>query len=578
MASITTINVGGVDRSIEDSTARSIITSEVARLDNRIDQAIVPSGGAPSAAEVTDARIGTDGTTYNTLGKAIRTQITKSIKSSNLGVFLEGQNPQIHNLDELFDSNVYAYGGSGLENNAIIGYPKKFHKGFTLIVVSYYQDSTGGTTQIAVDLMSGEIASRAHNGVKWSDWTYEKSAYDSVYDNNVFPSYFNYDSLLNAVLDFNTGNLISNQYTTGYSVTDYIPAKYGEIVSIAYSSGADLCVGCLYDSNKRFLRPVWVGDTLVAPNGEYRTWNKEWSFIVSDKNAAYFRYNVVRKDVYRQEKQFVNIINNNFRLNMVKLLKDEKTYYVGSGLHGHNNFQTIREASEYIKDNNIFGATVYVNAGVYDLTVELADKIGPSYDGNRYNHGILLGYNTHWIFSDGSYLKFNYDGSNVDVANLYSPLVICGSCTLENLNIEVRNCQYCVHDDWYVRDSNWIVKYINCVMKHNGNTVGSYDAPICIGGGLLPNEIVQIEGGKYTCQPAFNYPISYHSLYQSSSTIYPSRLIFKDIWMSGGIRLQDAPYNSNHVETIITNCSMGTEYGGTHTFFDIIDWNNIIRQ
>ena len=45
-----------------------------AALGTRIDEIIAPSGEAPSAAEVTDARIGADGVTYNSLGTANRTQ------------------------------------------------------------------------------------------------------------------------------------------------------------------------------------------------------------------------------------------------------------------------------------------------------------------------------------------------------------------------------------------------------------------------------------------------------------------------------------------------------------------------
>lgn len=45
-------------------------------LQNQIDEIIAPSGEAPSSAEVENARIGADGITYNTLGNAIRTQIT----------------------------------------------------------------------------------------------------------------------------------------------------------------------------------------------------------------------------------------------------------------------------------------------------------------------------------------------------------------------------------------------------------------------------------------------------------------------------------------------------------------------
>lgn len=44
-------------------------------LQNQIDDLIAPSGEAPSAAEVENARIGWDGTRYQTLGTAIRTQV-----------------------------------------------------------------------------------------------------------------------------------------------------------------------------------------------------------------------------------------------------------------------------------------------------------------------------------------------------------------------------------------------------------------------------------------------------------------------------------------------------------------------
>ena len=54
----------------------SAAESDIDLLDARIDQIVAPSGSAPSAAEVTDARIGANGVTYSSLGTAIRTQVT----------------------------------------------------------------------------------------------------------------------------------------------------------------------------------------------------------------------------------------------------------------------------------------------------------------------------------------------------------------------------------------------------------------------------------------------------------------------------------------------------------------------
>lgn len=56
-------------------------------INERIDQVIAPTGEAPNPSEITDARIGEDGTVYNTLGTAIRTQVgdLKNALSSYVG-------------------------------------------------------------------------------------------------------------------------------------------------------------------------------------------------------------------------------------------------------------------------------------------------------------------------------------------------------------------------------------------------------------------------------------------------------------------------------------------------------------
>lgn len=58
------------------STEASTRSTQDAVLQAEIDQIIAPSGEAPSAAEVQNARIGVDGTTYDTLGNAIRGQVS----------------------------------------------------------------------------------------------------------------------------------------------------------------------------------------------------------------------------------------------------------------------------------------------------------------------------------------------------------------------------------------------------------------------------------------------------------------------------------------------------------------------
>lgn len=62
-------------------------------LNARIDN-IIAGGDAPSAAEVTDARLGANGVTYPSLGAAIRKQVDLSVPKSD-GIISDAQTPNL---------------------------------------------------------------------------------------------------------------------------------------------------------------------------------------------------------------------------------------------------------------------------------------------------------------------------------------------------------------------------------------------------------------------------------------------------------------------------------------------------
>ena len=79
---IAAVNAEATARQTADNTLQGNINSEAStrasadsNLQSQINQIVAPSGEAPSAAEVQNARIGADGVTYDTLGTAIRTQV-----------------------------------------------------------------------------------------------------------------------------------------------------------------------------------------------------------------------------------------------------------------------------------------------------------------------------------------------------------------------------------------------------------------------------------------------------------------------------------------------------------------------
>lgn len=100
-------------RQAADNTLQSNINAEAstratqdASLQSQINQLIAPSGSAPSAAEVENARIGSDGTVYPTLGEAIRandSQLKSQLeKSGNISYNLKGGSGESWSTVEFF--------------------------------------------------------------------------------------------------------------------------------------------------------------------------------------------------------------------------------------------------------------------------------------------------------------------------------------------------------------------------------------------------------------------------------------------------------------------------------------------
>lgn len=508
----------------------------------------------------TSDRMVVNGTPYMIMDSEARAALdTYVAASSGVGIFSEAQAEaysEYADLNTAPTDKVFTIGRDGIPYCS--HYPMDLMYGATFITFGYMKDGgTSGCVQMGVSLDNriNLTAIRAKTD-SWGPWRYSDSVEDAL-ETATFTD--------GGILDKNSWQIIYNQYTTTYKVSDYIPVSFGDIINIGYVDGLGRnCPLFCYDADKE---PLFV----LGADQEYRG---PFAVQIIDRRVAYVRNNVWK-----------NAQNNYLRITTPNVLPADISEIRINGQYGRSYelnvqglFPTIRAAADYIKTYGVRNATVFCEAGTYNLVTELADVIGESYDGDRYSHGIQFGWDAHWIFAEGAYLKFLYNGSNVDVANLFSPLVIAGGCHLEGMDIEAANCQYCVHDDWPVRESNWIVRYTDCRMKHNGNTIGTYATTVCIGGGLLPNETVIVEGGRYECPAAFNYPISYHTIWADLSSSYPSRIIFRDVWISGGFRLQDSEWDCNDVDVTITGCSQGAGIGGTHTFFTITEWNNEIRN
>lgn len=182
--------------------------------------------------------------------------------------------------------------------------------------------------------------------------------------------------------------------------------------------------------------------------------------------------------------------------------KANKYYFTSN--YGGSLLQTVTAAKK-VRDS-----IVILDSGTYDIVQEFIDAYGESFFTNytasqKNGWGLEIGNGmTLRAYTDA---VINCDCSAYDAANVYyyfSPLMLVGDCTLENLTINATHCKYCVHDDWYVKTVKAKHEYKNCKMYHYGRGVR------CIGGGLT-NAMEIVIKDCYFEMDHDGTPINYHN-------------------------------------------------------------------
>lgn len=137
-------------------------------------------------------------------------------------------------------------------------------------------------------------------------------------------------------------------------------------------------------------------------------------------------------------------------IHVKKRRAEDNVYHVGSDF-GNPSFSNFINS---IKDDDS-EKTVYVHQGVYDIYSELggAEYINslPS-DSKWRDIQPIIPPNTKIIGDGNVTLRFMVDDGQINedkksLVNLFSPVNVSGSCTIENISIEAKNCRYCIHDE-----------------------------------------------------------------------------------------------------------------------------------
>ena len=248
-------------------------------------------------------------------------------------------------------------------------------------------------------------------------------------------------------------------------------------------------------------------------------------------------------------------------------------------------YSTVKAAVEYAMAHP--NTTIFVDSGEYDIIEEMG---GSEYTENlsglsSYAGGLRLGNGTR-IVGVGSGVKFiaNYTaGTNQVMTDRFSIFNIVGSFHLENIEMEVTNVRYCVHEDMSALSAGdrlpfYVGEYKNCKMIHNGTVSQTFNPAACIGGGTM-NKSLHIIDGCYLESPTGKNPAGYHNNPTSNSGV--ARVVLRDCYLANNGTFTLTIYNSNTqvIDAEICGNRLGRAIvDNSSGLYNVKAWNNEIAS
>ena len=212
--------------------------------------------------------------------------------------------------------------------------------------------------------------------------------------------------------------------------------------------------------------------------------NSTTEVVISD-SAPYMRFYSSKAGVIYLKKK--NTIVERIQTDINKL-KEQKTFICAKD--GSGDFTKIVDAVNYINNNSVIDATLYIRDGTWDICSEYGAEMETM---NSKKRGLYLKNRIHIICSSRAVITAKYTGTNDTVREWFSAFNAGeNGFILENAKIETDNIRYCVHDERDAGSDCYKNQYINCDMTH---TNGFYVQ--CIGGGLGLDGHIIIDGCKF---------------------------------------------------------------------------------
>ena len=513
-------------------------------------------------------------------------------------------NPSVTDLNSAPLNTVLVFTFDSLQGSGVANVPTSldFKSGFNVFTYGADVINLAGSVQVAVSLNEGNVAYRAYAGT-WTEWRYLTSFYMKGYGinfNDANPPVTDLNSApLNTALVFTFDSLQSSGVANVPTSLDF---KSGFNV---FTYGADVI---------NLAGSVQVAVSLNEGNVAYRayagTWT-EWRYLtsfymkgyginfndanppVTDLNSAPLNTALVFTFDSLQSSGVANVptsldFKSGFNvftygadvINLagsvqvaVSLIEGNVAYRVYAGtwtewryFYENNTIHATPNDdfnSKVIEAYNA-GATLILEAGTYDI-----DYSNP-YGTGRYR-GLPIGNGCEIIGNGTVNINLNYTGGDAEFSQNLSAFNVYGECKLKNVNINVNNILYCVHDDAAILNKHgFTVEYENVNMSCNGVLGGGGNISTCIGGGVQTNDLRIISGGTFKTN-AYTAPITYHNGDNGKS----STILIKGAYVDGDIRLYDFVPTADVLNAYISNSKFSKiQYEGEEDRFNTILFNN----
>ena len=421
-------------------------------------------------SEITDARVGADGVTYQTLGNAIRTQISDLQDEINGNIESQANN-----------TGHYITSDGSVSTNA------------SLRVSDY--------VEVPEDAIAIEVA----NKVTVNGNVYHIIPCVVFYDKNktmILASNNNTDDVVTEPIPQDCKYVRFNQSMTStdlqyvhfvlFSYTD-VTGKWAHF-SGAFTAQTSVNTKILLKANTGYI--IKYNSAISGRISNYNSANTSYYKSTTPWiKTIYFKNGNANGNlmVYNSTGELDNIDIDVYQVNSTeeKAQRIPDVYVVDKTTSAYGNYTSLTQCLLDLKDDDS-EKIIYINGGDYDIHQEYIDANVPVYTGDNpsldyWNYNVWIPNNTHIIGRGVVKLIWMPNASDITVnqSKTVSPVNVAGSMTLENVEIHCKNGRYCIHDDPLGKPeyTNATKKYINVKCYKYANDSG-YGFNTVIGFGI----------------------------------------------------------------------------------------------